>query len=167
MRNISGLEIDQDITFQEKEWKVQRVAWAVMALLVVLGLLGLFGQGWLSNGTAASEDDAIVVEYQRFLRLDGQGSLEVRVSPDLVRGETLELAVSTGLLDDVEIQAYSQEPTEVRNTGDGLILAFPVEQPGDTIGITISFIPQSMGRLTGTVGVVGGPEVELSQFVYP
>ena len=39
------LEIDEDLPFQRREWFAERVAWAVMALLIAAALLGLFGTG--------------------------------------------------------------------------------------------------------------------------
>jgi hypothetical protein len=39
------LEIQEDLPFQRREWLVERVAWGVMALLIVAALLGLFGTG--------------------------------------------------------------------------------------------------------------------------
>lgn len=167
MKNVSGLEIDQDLPFQEKEWKIQRIAWALMLLIVLLGLLGLFGQGIISDGTASTSDEALVVYYQRFQRLDGQGSLVIQVAPELITGDTIQVAISSAFLDEVEIQGYSQEPSEVRNAGDRLVMEFAVDQPGEPVGVTISFIPQSMGRLSGTIGLVDGPDVEIGQFVYP
>lgn len=50
------LELTEDFTFEQREWKVQRIAWLIMALLVLLGLLGLFGAGPMSSRNLISSD---------------------------------------------------------------------------------------------------------------
>ena len=37
---VGDLEIHQDLPFQRRSWTVQRVGWAIMALVVLAGLLG-------------------------------------------------------------------------------------------------------------------------------
>ena len=39
------LEIVEDLSFQRREWRVQRGGWVVMAVLILLALLGLTGRG--------------------------------------------------------------------------------------------------------------------------
>lgn len=41
----SDLELTEDFTFEQREWKVQRLGWLIMGLSTALALLGLFGPG--------------------------------------------------------------------------------------------------------------------------
>jgi uncharacterized membrane protein YcaP (DUF421 family) len=41
----AGLQIDQDLEFQRREWRLQHVAWWGLTAFVVAGLAGLFGVG--------------------------------------------------------------------------------------------------------------------------
>ncbi|HPO58399.1 MAG TPA: hypothetical protein PLV53_06100 [Anaerolineaceae bacterium] len=47
--NFSGLQVDQDMPFQEKEWTAERAGWIIGLLLLLAGLAGLFGGGPLSR----------------------------------------------------------------------------------------------------------------------
>jgi len=48
------LEIDEDLSFQRREWRVQRGGWVVMAVLILLALLGLTGRGPIRQPTAGT-----------------------------------------------------------------------------------------------------------------
>ncbi|HEV2128712.1 MAG TPA: hypothetical protein VGR22_08850, partial [Thermomicrobiales bacterium] len=74
---IGDLEVDEDIEFQEREWKVQRVGWALMLVVIVLALVGLFGTGPLSAVEREADDGTLVLEYQRFVRHGGRTTFSI------------------------------------------------------------------------------------------
>lgn len=55
-RRIGDLEISQDLEFQKRSWTIQRVGWVVIALLILAGLLGVFGKGIAADATAGEEN---------------------------------------------------------------------------------------------------------------
>src|SRR5690606_40519760 len=54
---------------QRFEWRVERIAWVLAALLFALALLGVFGGGPLSRASAGSSDQTVQVDYERFVRV--------------------------------------------------------------------------------------------------
>jgi hypothetical protein len=44
-QRAGNLEINQDLRFQRRMWAVQRIGWAVMALIVLVGLVGVVRDG--------------------------------------------------------------------------------------------------------------------------
>lgn len=76
-----GLQIDENIEAQRKMAKQQRVGWAILALLVIAVLFGLFGgDGLLSNTKVRSADGVLEAEYERFTRQGAPTSLKVRIA---------------------------------------------------------------------------------------
>lgn len=57
------------------EWRLQQLGWAVMALIVVLALLGVFSTGPLSWSSTTAADGTVEVQYQRFVRNGGDNTL--------------------------------------------------------------------------------------------
>ena len=79
VRQVGDLEIAQDLAFQRREWTIQRVAWAVMALVALAGLLGLFGgAGPLTR--AAAGNGALRLDYARFERKHAPTELRLQVA---------------------------------------------------------------------------------------
>jgi hypothetical protein len=163
----NGLEIDQDLEFQEKEWRVERAAWITMLLIVALALLGLFGTGWLSSSVAKSDDDTLILDYERFIRHDGEVSLEIEVGPDQVREGQVELWIATDYLHDFQIQGVSPEPDEVRAEGNRQVYVFLSESADAPLTISFSLSSERMGRYSGEIGLVDGPSLSFTQISYP
>ena len=63
-----GLQIDENLQFQQREWRTSRAAWIVLLLTMAAMALGLFGNGPLSEARAGEPGDALWVEYSRFGR---------------------------------------------------------------------------------------------------
>ena len=82
MAKDGGIDLADDISLQEKTWRVQRVGWAVMALLVAAGLAGVFARGPLSR--AEAQGQGLRLEYERFERYQAPSEIRVRLAPDAV-----------------------------------------------------------------------------------
>ncbi len=166
-KRIGDLEIYQDLAFQEREWKVQRIGWAIMLLVILLALLGLFGTGPISTGSAEGGDGAISAGYERFIRHDGRTTLTLEVDGDQAANNEVRLWVSQDYLDAMEIQQISPQPSEAIAAGDRVIYVFPIDDPSSTLSVSFSLRPQDMGRITGEAGVPDGPSLSFSNLSYP
>jgi hypothetical protein len=63
------LQIDDDPAFQKKEWRVQRIGIALLALLVAAAAAGLTGMGGpLNDAEAGRRGDPVFVEFERVVR---------------------------------------------------------------------------------------------------
>jgi hypothetical protein len=164
LHHVGDLEIAEDMPFQERVWRLQRVGWAVFALIVAASALGLFGAGPLSSATA--EQGPLRVEYQRFERFETSGSFDVRVAPGAA-GATLELSLPHEYLRHVEVTTVSPQPREVRDGGDRLTYEFVLQDDGAPAWITFHVTPRRPGPLRVWVGLGDEPPVEFTQFVYP
>jgi len=160
-----GIEIDEDLSFTRKEWTAQRLGWAAMAAVVLAGLLGLFGGGPLSN--ASTEVGPLRVAYDRFERRHSPAELAIESALDSAEAGEVELWLGDAFLDAVEIEAFSPEPEEFRAGADRVVYTFQVDDPSRPAKIAIDYQPDQVGPVVGRLGLVDGPELEFSQWVYP
>lgn len=166
-KRVGSLEIAQDIDFQRKEWRAQRIGWVVMALLVVAALAGLMGNGVLARTTSGAPTDPIRLEYARFDRMQSPSSLQLEIAGEAVAGEQVELLVGREYLQSVQIEKVVPEPEEVRGAADDLVYVFAVDEPGQPLTISFDLRHTGFGAKSGRVGIPGGPAVEFGQLVYP
>ena len=165
-QRTGDLEIKQDLRYQRRMWALQRIGWAVMALIVLVGLVGVFGAGPLSSATAGKEEAPLFVEeYERFARFMLPTTLRVRLDP-MGQGEA-PLWLDRGYLESVRPQTVTPEPDSVEAGPDGFTYVFKVNDPNRPIVVTFDLQPETIGRLEGRVGLEGGERVEFEQFVYP
>lgn len=60
--------VGEDPRFQRRMWRAERAAWVAMLLMIMLGLSGGLGDGWLASRVAASPSGAATVAYDRIMR---------------------------------------------------------------------------------------------------
>src|SRR5688500_11374240 len=65
-KRVGAIEVDQDLDHVRSLWRVQRVGWVIMLLLVIGGLLGLFGKGPLAEHQV--QTNGLTLDYDRFAR---------------------------------------------------------------------------------------------------
>lgn len=166
-KRVGSLEVAQDLAFQQRQWKAECIGWAFMLLIALLVLIGLFGNGPLSSASVEAPDGDLSAAYGRFARQEAPSTLTFQVVGSQATNNEIELWVSQDYLESVEVQRISPQPTEVRGGENRMIYVFAIDDPSATLQVTFSLEPQEMGRLSGEVGVAGGPTVTFNQISYP
>jgi hypothetical protein len=161
-----SLQIQEDLGFQATMWRVQRVGWAVLGLLVVAAVLGAFGRGVLS-GAVTGDPDGVRVEYERFPHRGSPTSVRVRVAGAAVAGDEARVWLSRGWLESMRVEQISPSPSAEGIVPGRIVLTIPVRPGTDEVAVSLRLRPDDAGPAHGEAGVVGGPSVRFSQFVYP
>jgi hypothetical protein len=153
------------LPFQHRQWLAQRVGWALGIAILVLGGLGLFGGGPLSEVTAGTP--ALRVEYERFLRRDSPTELRVDARPV---GDQVRLAVSREYLHALRIESILPYPERLEETDREVILAFRAAPRATSLRITFNVTPLHVGALHAQVRAAAAnppAPVRIDQFTYP
>jgi len=154
----------EDMRFQLRTWRVERVAWAVMGLLLIAALAGLFFHGPLSTSVVRSADDSLAIDYQRFAHKTTMTHFVVRIGPPLRDQVLLRLSPSfTGMYD---IEALEPRPLHSSSGSYGLEYVFGRSAAGD-LAVHIAARPKRFGFVSVHVEVEGRGAVNIAQFVYP
>jgi hypothetical protein len=161
---VPGLQLDQDGAFQRREWQVQRIAWWVVLVLLVLATLGLFGNGPVSHRTVQA--DEVTVTVQRFARSTGPQTLLVDVGPRHVREGRAHVLVSREFLAAVDIESITPTPAEVVTGGDHLSFRFDVSGTS-RLSASFSLRAQEIGVVSAQIALADGTSVRFRQLVYP
>jgi hypothetical protein len=137
-----------------------------MAIIVVLGAGGLFGQGPISRATEGQVGGPLYLEYERFGRNQGTSALRLHVQAPEEPGPVL-LWISSAYLAGIEIQQITPSPAKM-TAGDGGVL-FQINTTGrrEPSLVTIYFRFRSIGKLAGEIRMPDQAAVQLKQFVYP
>lgn len=165
LERVGDLEIDQNLGYARKAWRVQRAGWAGMALMVVGGLAGLFGNGPLA--AAHVQARGVELEYDRLARYDASTSLEVQMAPVALVGDTARIWLDRRYMAEVEIEEIMPEPDRMATVGDTVWLEFLAGRATGPVRLKIDIRPRRAGLRTGHLGTAGGAAVEFRQFIYP
>jgi hypothetical protein len=161
-----GLEISQDLPFQRREWRAQRMIWILLSILLVAAVAGLVGPGPLSLTSTGSA--GLQVRYLRFGRWQAPQSLVVSASQ--AGSGPLRLSINRSYLDSMSVQQITPQPANVKLSGQAFIYTFATGT-GASNSITFDLQPTSMGLVHGTIALLAAPgngsDVNFRQLIYP
>lgn len=155
--------INDEIAFQRKSWRFERIGWFVLIVIVLLTLLGLFSKGPLSTGHASTADGALQVEYQRFQRHGAHTRLIItaQVAPS---GSAF-VQFSPQLLDAFTVESIHPEPQTTTSQQGGLRVESRADAQG-TVKLYLALRPEGLGNVQQSVRL-NEQTVQFSQFIYP
>lgn len=165
-QRVGDLEISQDLEYQKKMWKVERVGWGVMGLISLAGLLGVLGPGLLGHTTQGGKNDPLKIEFERFGRYQAPTELRVQLGTAIQQGDNVRVGISRDYLEQMQIQQITPEPESVESQSDKLVYHFRVTSLDQPTAITFYLEPETIGPLSGSVELQG-QTLQFNQFIYP
>jgi hypothetical protein len=166
IHRVRDLEIDEDLDFERRSQRVERIGLVVMGLVVLAALLGLLGSGPLSHATAVGT--GVALDYDRFTRFQTDQTLTVHVAPPAT-GREVRLWLDREFLDAVRLDAVLPPALRVEAAPDRAIFVFAVAEPARPLRVTLRLQPERIGPLRGRAGLEGpaAATVRFRQFVLP
>jgi hypothetical protein len=167
IHRVDDLDIDQDLEFQRREWKVQRIGWALMLLVILAALGGLFGRGPLSRAVAGRPGDPLRVEYDRFVRRHSSQSLTLLLSPDAVNAGEARIHVDSALIAGLEIRHLTPAPERQEATPDGIVATFRLGDARAPHRILVDYQADAYWSAAGAIALDRRPPIRLHLVVFP
>jgi hypothetical protein len=152
----------EDMRLQDAFWAWERATWAVIAVIVLIALTGLFAHGPLSERTVA--DAGLSLSYERFQRVTALARFTARISVSY--GDEASLTLSPAFSDHFQIADLEPRPLRSSAGPRGLEFVFQAPAAGE-LSVVIWAHPRSFGHFDLTAAA--GPEgrVAFSILVYP
>ncbi|MGK6352629.1 hypothetical protein [Parapedobacter sp. DT-150] len=154
-----SLELDEQLNHQIKGWKVQRVCGALIIIVIILTVLGLFGNGPLSLVKAVRKGTAL--QYQRFLRYENETDIQWRVSGQ----DTIRLLIPMRYLDYFKVEKIVPDGYESSISNGNVSYTFHTDRTAENI-IHVYLIPQQAGNISGT-WQINEQDFKVTHFIYP
>jgi len=161
-----SLQISEDFDFQVRNWRAERIAWVVMALVLAAAALGLFSVGPLSNTSASTSDGALKIAYPRFLRLNAPATFKVHVRAASVSDKGFALELNPEFADSLQIVQTLPAPERWLTTAQGVRLQFAAAA-GEAATVHFHIDPIGFGSIKPRISLVGAGGVDMPIFVYP
>ena len=161
-----GIELADDMEFQRKNWRVQRIGWAAMLLLAIAALLGLFGNGPLSSARAGDAASGFAISYERFARKGAPHSIDIEAGSGFVLSDSVRIWIAREWLDANQLVRVTPVPARSDVLPDRIVYTFSAPGSGP-IAVRVELEAQWLGSRHGSAGIVGGPTVHFRQFAYP
>lgn len=155
--------ITDQIAFQRKTWRFERVGFGVLLVLVLLALTGLFSGGPLSQHSSSGPGQRLTVEYERFLR-NGASSRVVLVARTRPSARAT-LRIDQAFLRAHTVESLQPQPLFARSHEGGLELVGQADEQGH-LSLYLTIRPDSLGLVSSSAWFEG-ERVVFTQFIYP
>jgi hypothetical protein len=164
VRRHEDLQIVEDLSAHRRLWKVQKVGRALGIVILILGLVGLFGAGPLSKGTVG--DGANSIEYDRIGYRDAPQTYVLRLARGVARSGKARIWLERAALTRMRLAQIVPEPAGTRLAGGRTTFEFDVGE-GEGIEVSIEYQSIVFGVHTALIGIEGGPTFRLKQVFLP
>jgi hypothetical protein len=151
---------EEDVRFEHRWHRVQRVGRAVLVLALAAAVLGVFGTGPLASATAEGPGGRFSVDYDRFVRTTQSTAL--RISSRATSGPAT-IAIAQSFLDATSLSDVSPQPDSETARGGRVVLSYQGSLPDE---VELQLAPEDIGVHRATVWV-GGVPVRFRQVTWP
>jgi hypothetical protein len=167
MARIGELDIGQDLQFEKRWWKIERTGWTIILLVLIAALLGFLGPAPLTKKIAGQRNGPLWLEYYPFERYQAPVELGVQVRPGAVNEKVIRLWLDRHYVEAIEIEHIDPEPESVEIAGDRFVYTFKASDLRQNAKIMFHLEPNKFGKARVRLGLVDGPEIAFTQFIYP
>jgi hypothetical protein len=162
-KNTGGLQIDQDLEFQRREWIAQHVGWWALVAFIAAALLGAFGGGLLSSARAGDEGSALWIDYERFVRVGTTSRLSVHLGAAR-DGSSQELRINREYFENLRVEQIVPEPDRTVIGGSDVTMYFPPSNDSSVVILDVQ--PLRIGRQSARFSTKGAQTPAFTQFAY-
>ena len=158
-------EIEQDLAFQEREWRWERISWLVIALILIAALMGLFGHHPFARITSQTLNGQVVIDYERYGRYDSSAQIVIKSTPAYAHNNMVHVWLDAEYLDAINV--ISASPWPLRGEAREGERAFVFHTDGRPFSVTLSIQFHSIGLVRGRVRVDEQEPLSLTHMVWP
>lgn len=159
------IAVGEDIEFQRKWWRFEKIVWPILLLIVVVDLLGGFGRGWLSKGHRATPDQALTLDYERIARASTPSIMTLKFGQTAIRNGRIMVYVSDSVVKPLGAQRVAPQPAVSSIGRDGVTYVFPASQSPATAQIELQ--PSFPGLHKFRIQAEGSAPIDGTVFVMP
>jgi hypothetical protein len=165
-KRVGKIQVEEDLQFLKREWRLQRVGWIAMALVLFAALLGAFGHGALSQARAG-DPRIFGAEYSRIIRHGSTDELTILVGPALQADSVVRIAISSAYLTEFQIEDVQPEPAAQHQSGEYTVFDFRRIDPRSPLRVRIKMRSDTYGSVSARMQLMGSNTLNIRQFIMP
>ena len=159
------ISVGEDLVFQRKWWRFERIVWIVFSLILLLDLAGVFGRGPFAHARRKTSDGSMEVKYDRVQRTGTPSIMTINFGPAAIHDRKLQLFVSESVVKELGAQRIIPSPESTTVGESGLTYSFPAS----TVPASVEFAlePSGPGLQHFTLRLSGSEEINGDVVVVP
>lgn len=145
------------------EYRMQKMGGVALAIIVCLGLAGVFSDGIFSTARISDPGNRLSVEYERVSRIDSDMNIKIEVQPD---GESISLALGGDWMAANEVKTLFPQAERMTSQNGALRIEYRTHEVSRPFAIWLGVTPRAAGLQHYTLQT-GGNTLAFNQFILP
>jgi hypothetical protein len=164
IERYKDLEIEGVTSAHKKYQKLQQFGRILGLLIIVLALLGTFGDGFMSR--VKKEGKKWHLEYEKMGYQNTNLFYHLTIK-DLKQDDKLEVRIKSSILNDLHFQRVLPDPSKTILGAGWTTFEFNISPIAGNRKISLHFKPEKNGIFRSEIGVAGESPVEIKQIILP
>jgi hypothetical protein len=160
------LAVGEDLEFQRRWWRFERIVWTIFLLILVADLAGLLGRGPLSKTHAKTHQGSVTIEYECIQRFSTPSMLIIHFTPAAVHDGKIQLWVSSSIIKSLGNQRVIPQPATSVISQDGVLYTWPADNHPDSAQFALEPMKPGMQDFALRLPAIGD-EMSARVFVMP
>lgn len=164
-RSEGSVSISEDMDFQNAWWRFERIAWYVLAVVIIADAIGLLGQGWLARTQHTAGDGTLRLSYDRIQRANAPSEITLQFSPAAVHNGRVNVFASQNIVKQLGAQRIIPEPQSSQIGSGGITYTFPAGASPANVSIALQPLRPGICRIE--LSIAGAQPVRAGILVLP
>ncbi len=160
-----AVAVGEDLEFQRKWWRFERVVWSLFALILLADVSGLLGRGPLSKAQAQTADGSLRIKYEKVERANTPSIMTLLPGQAALHDGAVQIFISDSIVKELGAQRVVPQPERSTVGNGGVTYTFPATQLPVTVQIALQ--PSFVGSHEFQVKVPGQEAVSGKVLVLP
>ena len=165
-RLSAALERDQRESVLRGEWRFERLGWAALALVLLCGVVGVFGDGAVAAASSRSADGAATLRHDRIIRRDAPSMMALHLAAAPSADSVVVVSLTEDYVAAVDVERVVPEPLLVRASSGRVEYHLLRLEPSRPMVVRFAMRANATGLYHAALGV-GGRMLTFRQLVLP
>lgn len=159
---MKEIDIKEDINHQKLAWKIRKIGFIAIFILVILALSGLFGSGFLSSAEAGN--DHMKINFERFIRAGGPA--EIKFDLKDFKDSLVSVFINNSYTKNIQIEKISPAPEEEIGGSSFTEFIFKVNTDDKNSQVKMNYTAKATGIFKADI-IYQGSTFSFNQIIYP
>jgi hypothetical protein len=160
-----AIAVGENLEFQRKWWRFERVVWSFFLVVLICDVCGLFGRGWLAKASRVTKDRALALKYERIERASTPSIMTLEFANNAIENGQIRLFVSDSIVKPLGAQRISPQPEQSSIGENGITYTFPATKAPASVQIALE--PSFPGLHSFKMQLPGRDAIEAEILVVP
>lgn len=157
--------VTEEQRFLNLEYAVHNAGFIILLCIILCAVAGVFSGGYLSEARKVNNAGTLVLDYERFGRLQTGFALKISALPEANQKSVIRVGGEFNTV--YEIENIWPQPDRMYSKNNTFYLVYNADNTPQKMTIWLMIKPLKPGIFKSAVQLNTGPDIRFNQLIYP